>query len=127
MLLRVTMAMEFTRVETPAAMLAFTSKPDGSIEGIAVVCFDARYAAIQWVGATRLDRRHAPAAQWRQFGLMIATLAPGVDVPSELADWLREGRGVSVQCTAVHQISAAPMAVTAALDSLFGETNTEDL
>lgn len=116
---RLTVAMEFTKVETTAAVMPLKSKADGEVEGIAVVCFDARYAAVQWRGAARLDRRHAPAAQWRQLGVLMATLAPGEDVPAELADWLRAGQAVTVHCTTVHPIAAAPFAVTAALDDLF--------
>lgn len=113
---RVSVAMEFTSVEASAAVCTLISRETGSLEGTAVVCAGCSGAL---AGVARLDRRHAPASQWRQFGVLMSALTPGVEVPAVLGDWLHAGRSLTVACTAVHPIVAAPFALTATLDDLF--------
>ena len=48
----------------------------------ALICPDARYASIAWIGAERLDRRHVTGADWRLLELAIREKLPPTPLKS---------------------------------------------
>jgi hypothetical protein len=88
----------------------------------AVICLEARYASVLWLGAGRLDRRHALPAVWKAVAAEIALgIPPGpIDRSSALAGLLGADRSdVALQYVSAQPIAVDnPSAVVLALDSL---------
>jgi hypothetical protein len=66
------------------------TEPDYLAVGQAIICPDARYASLMFLGASRIERRFAAPAQWRELKAVLtrrisrAPLPPDHVVPSVL-------------------------------------------
>jgi len=48
----------------------------------AIICFEARYASVAWLGETRLDRKFVERADWRMLELALVVGLPNTSVES---------------------------------------------
>jgi len=129
-LIRLTVAAEFPRADAAmrAHRLDLRSKLSGDLEGVALVCFDARYASVRWRGADRLERRHAPAAMWKALEPVLRSLAIGEAAPAELEAFVAQERQLMARCSNVHALRAGPPTIAAELDALLmGASDAEAL
>jgi hypothetical protein len=55
-----------------ALTFALSQLDTGRGLGHALICADARYASIAWLGAERLDRRFVELGDWRMFLLALS-------------------------------------------------------
>lgn len=78
---------------------SLTDLDSGRSLGQAVICLDARYIAIQWQGAERLDRRYARLAEWAEIKAQLGLgLTPGpLDRHSAIAGFLTHDTSAVVQ------------------------------
>jgi hypothetical protein len=89
--------------------------------GHALICPDARYASIAWLGADRLDRRFVAPADWRTFLARLADHFP--PTPFESTDIVpillpaERRAAVTVQYVADMPLDAAPERVAERLDT----------
>jgi hypothetical protein len=104
-----------------AVLFAIMHLETGRQAGTALVCPDARYASVQWVGADRLDRRLASPALWQ--GVIVETM-PGFDAGplergSAIARLLVDRSDLVVQYVWARPLEdVAPASVAAMLDAL---------
>ena len=112
-----------------AVTFTLTDLETGRRLGQAIVCSDARYAAVLWRGASRLERRFAPPALWRS---VMADLRPGLPagpLPADgalvelLVDRGRR-RSIIVQYVTALPLVSQPEFAAGSLDGLLREIAT---
>jgi len=87
-------------VAVTAYRFTLTSRRTGSLEGVAVVCLDARYLSVQWAGAPRITRRHVTPAQWKEIATIDDTpTSTPLDGGNLLATLITGDRGRAVIVT----------------------------
>jgi hypothetical protein len=101
---------------------ALSSLETGRLVGLAVLCFEARYASVALVGAEHLERRHASPRAWKDIGQELAFGIPPGPLPrSSAIGRLLTGGAASIvlQYLNTRPVDAvAPADVVGTLDTL---------
>lgn len=97
----------------------------GEIEGVALVCPEARYCSVRSRDGQRLDRRFATPRDWRALERELSSLPPGALSDQSITVRVLTGRDLGVQYLVSHDVEAAPEALANVLDALLNAQSLE--
>lgn len=114
-----TVRTEFPTVEPVPAWRFALVDSDGALKGGALVCPDARYLSVMWVGSSRFDRRHAAAKAWPliQGEVKVPALGADLSASTTAAHLIAGDTGARVRMMGLSLITERPHELAAALDS----------
>ncbi len=97
----------------------------GEVDGVALVCPDARYCSVRSRHGQRLDRRFATPRDWRALERELSNLPRGALSDQSITVRVLTGRDLSVQYLVSEDIEAAPADLANVLDALLNAQTFE--